>query len=59
MKKVYITKVLVLSAISLFFGCADGLDEGLDLEPTGAVSETVYWSSERDAILAVNAIYNV
>ncbi|MFD2604118.1 RagB/SusD family nutrient uptake outer membrane protein [Euzebyella marina] len=58
MKKVYITKVLVLSAISLFFGCADGLDEGLDLEPTGAVSETVYWSSERDAILAVNAIYN-
>lgn len=43
---------------ALFFGCADGLDEGLDIEPTGAVSETVYWSTERDAELAVNAVYN-
>ncbi|WP_209404720.1 RagB/SusD family nutrient uptake outer membrane protein [Pseudozobellia sp. WGM2] len=58
MKNLDIIKGLVLMASALFFGCADGLDEGLDIEPTGAVSETVYWSSERDAVLAVNAIYN-
>lgn len=45
-------------ASTLFFACADGLDEGLDIEPTGAVSETVYWSTEGDAELAVNAVYN-
>lgn len=39
-------------------GCEDGLDAGLDLEPTGAVSETVFWQGERDARLAVNAVYN-
>lgn len=58
MKKFNITKGLLFITVSIFFGCEDGLDTGLDLEPTGAVSESAYWSTERDARLAVNAIYN-
>ncbi|UJH90171.1 RagB/SusD family nutrient uptake outer membrane protein [Antarcticibacterium sp. 1MA-6-2] len=58
MRKFNITKSVLFIAIAFFFSCEDGLDSGLDLEPTGAVSETVYWSTERDARLAVNAVYN-
>ncbi len=49
---------LLIVAFTLLMGCSDGFDEGLDIEPTGAVSETVYWSTERDARLAVNAVYS-
>ncbi|SIQ31176.1 RagB/SusD family nutrient uptake outer membrane protein [Maribacter ulvicola] len=58
MKNLDILKGLLLMVLALFLGCTEGLDEGLDIEPTGAVSETVYWRTESDAILAVNAIYN-
>lgn len=58
MKKFNILKSIFFIAASFLMGCEDGLDAGLDLEPTGAVSETVYWQSERDARLAVNAVYN-
>ncbi|KKM80756.1 hypothetical protein LCGC14_1336670 [marine sediment metagenome] len=51
-------KSIVLAASILLSGCSKGLDEGLDIQPTGAVSQDVYWSTERDAQLAVNAIYN-
>ncbi len=40
--------------------CIFGLtrcDKGLDLIPTGTVSEAIFWTSERDAELAVNAAY--
>ncbi|MGY5851407.1 RagB/SusD family nutrient uptake outer membrane protein [Salegentibacter sp. F14] len=57
MKKHNIFKVLFFIIVSFLMGCEDGLDSGLDLEPTGAVSETVYWQTERDARLAVNAVY--
>lgn len=33
------------------------LEQGLETTPTGTVSELVYWKSERDAVLAVNAAY--
>lgn len=58
MKKFNITKSLLFVATFLLFGCEDGLDSGLDLEPTGTVSETVFWQEESDAELAVNAVYN-
>lgn len=37
-----------------FYGC----DDGLDMIPSGEVSETIFWQEERDARLAVNATYN-
>lgn len=51
-------KRIVWVAGILLTGCSDGLDEGLDIQPTGEVSQDAYWSTERDARLAVNAIYN-
>lgn len=49
--------LLFFALIALFIGCTDGFNDGLDIEPTGAVSETTYWSTVQDAELAVNAIY--
>ena len=46
-------KISVLAAFFLLLGC----DDGLDLEPAGQVSETIFWQRERDALLAVNAAY--
>ncbi len=58
MKKFNIIRSLLVFAVSVLMGCEDGFDTGLDLEPTGAVSETIFWQDENDARLAVNAIYN-
>ncbi len=49
--------VIFFAAITFLSGCSEGFDEGLDIEPTGAVSETTYWSTVEDAELAVNAVY--
>lgn len=58
MKRYYNIKGLLFFAVIItFMGCSEGFDEGLDIEPTGAVSETTYWSTVRDAELAVNAVY--
>ena len=57
MKKFATISSLVLTT-ALFTGCEEGFDTGLDLAPTGAVSEEVFWQDESDARLAVNAIYN-
>ena len=46
-----ITSILIGSFTML------GCDDGLDLEPPGQVSETIFWQRERDAVLAVNAAY--
>ncbi len=53
----YILSLLFFAVMAVFTGCSEGFDEGLDIEPTGAVSETAYWTSVRDAELAVNAVY--
>ena len=45
--------VLCIGALG-FYGC----DDGLDMIPSGAVSEAIFWQEERDARLAVNATYN-
>lgn len=42
---------------SLITGCTEGFNDGLDIEPSGAVSETTYWATANDAELAVNAVY--
>lgn len=57
--KIYnnIKSLLFLAVIALLTGCSEGFNDGLDLEPTGAVSETTYWSTANDAELAVNAVY--
>jgi hypothetical protein len=52
-----IKSLLFFATVALFMGCSEGFEEGLDIEPTGAVSETTYWSTVRDAELAVNAVY--
>ncbi|MEX2592870.1 MAG: RagB/SusD family nutrient uptake outer membrane protein [Anditalea sp.] len=52
--KTNITKNIWFVAVLFLLGC----DKGLDLEPSGEVSETVFWQQERDARLAVNAAYN-
>src|SRR5690606_4416897 len=49
--------LLFFAVITLLIGCSEGFNEGLDLEPSGAVSETAYWSTVEDAELAVNAVY--
>lgn len=58
MKKLNKIRNILVLAASFLVGCEDGFDTGLDLEPTGAVSETVFWQNENDARLAVNAVYN-
>ena len=58
MKKFNIIRSILFFTASFLVGCEDGFDSGLDLEPTGAVSETIFWQEENDAVLAVNAIYN-
>jgi len=58
MKKYNTIRSILLLAIILFSGCEDGFDTGLDLQPTGAVSESIFWQDEDDVTLAVNAIYN-
>ena len=49
--------LLFFAVIVLLTGCSEGFNEGLDLEPSGAVSETTYWSTVEDAELAVKAVY--
>ncbi|MEQ9442703.1 MAG: RagB/SusD family nutrient uptake outer membrane protein [Cyclobacteriaceae bacterium] len=58
MKKFNIIRNILFFATTLLMGCEDGFDSGLDLEPTGAVSQSIFWQDENDAQLAVNAIYN-
>ena len=58
MKKFNIIRGILFFTASVFMGCEDGFDSGLDLEPTGAVSESIFWQNENDAQLAVNAVYN-
>jgi hypothetical protein len=48
-----ISNISVLLCIFVLLGC----DDGLDLIPTGEVSESIFWQQERDARLAVNAAY--
>ncbi|MCE5347642.1 MAG: RagB/SusD family nutrient uptake outer membrane protein [Bacteroidales bacterium] len=50
----YISRFSILLFIFALVGCEDGLD----LIPTGSVSEKIYWQREKDAELAVNAAYN-
>lgn len=45
--------LIFLALIASLTGC----DDGLDIEPTGAVSDNTYWNTVRDAELAVNAVY--
>jgi len=45
--------LLFFAVIASLTGCSDGLD----IEPTGAVSDNTYWNTVRDAELAVNAVY--
>jgi len=52
MKNKIIFTVIIFSSI-LFSGCEDSLE----LFPPGAISENVFWKQEKDAILAVNAVY--
>jgi hypothetical protein len=52
-----IKSLLFFAVIASLAGCSEGFNEGLDLEPSGAVSETTYWSTAEDAELAVNAVY--
>lgn len=58
MKKFNIIKSFLFATVAGLLSCDDGLDAGLDLEPTGAVSETAYWTTEKEVRLAVNATYN-
>lgn len=51
MKKSIIISLLL--GVVILFGC----DDGLDILPTGSVSEEIYWQRERDAVTAVNAVY--
>ena len=48
-----ISTILFLGVIILFAGC----DDGLDILPTGAVSEEIFWERERDVRTAVSAAY--
>lgn len=58
MKKYNIIRSILSLVVVALAGCEDGFDTGLDIEPTGAVSETIFWQDENDARLAVNAVYN-
>lgn len=53
MKNIIITKSILFITAFILSGC----DKGLDLTPSGEVSETVFWQDEKDARLAVNATY--
>ena len=44
---------MVLISVTSFWGC----EKSLELYPTSSVSEKVFWIQEKDAILAVNAVY--
>ncbi|MEX0779936.1 MAG: RagB/SusD family nutrient uptake outer membrane protein [Balneolales bacterium] len=49
-------KIITLSLmmwIIVFTGCGDGLD----ISPTGSVTEDSYWGRDSDAEIAVNAVY--
>lgn len=49
--------LLFFAFVALLMGCTEGFNDGLDIEPSGSVSETTYWNSANDAELAVNAVY--
>lgn len=50
-------KNIIRIFLLLFIFGLPSCDDGLDLIPSGSVSEAIYWSSERDAVLSVNAAY--
>src|SRR5690625_1686963 len=53
--KNFIYKILfVLWVSALLYGC----DYGLDISPTGSVTEEIYWQRASDAQTAVNAVYS-
>lgn len=52
MKKNNIFILILISILGL-----SGCNEALDKIPTGSVSELIFWQSENDAFLAVNAAY--
>ncbi|MCG6190330.1 RagB/SusD family nutrient uptake outer membrane protein [Maribellus maritimus] len=54
MKKNIIISFIFISILGLS-GC--NLNEELNTIPTGSVSELIFWQSENDALLAVNAAY--
>ncbi|SHF42171.1 Starch-binding associating with outer membrane [Mariniphaga anaerophila] len=45
--------LLIITIFAFFTSCEDALET----LPTGSVSEVIYWKSENDAILSVNAAY--
>lgn len=49
----YIYRISVLCTMFLLAAC----EKTLDLFPPGAISENVFWTQEKDAELAVNAVY--
>src|SRR5665811_1459531 len=52
MKKNIIILFILISILGL-----PGCNEQLNTVPTGSVSELIFWKSENDATLAVNAAY--
>src|SRR5660397_14848 len=52
MKKNIIILFILISILGL-----PGCNEQLNTVPTGSVSELIFWKSENDALLAVNAAY--
>src|SRR5690606_12386424 len=49
--------LLFFAFVALLMGCSEGFNDGLDIEPSGSVSEPTYWNTANDAELAVNAVY--
>lgn len=47
--------IIIVLAIWVLPGC--NINEELDTVPTGSVSELIFWETENDALLAVNAAY--
>lgn len=57
-KRMFIMKKNILISLGLavsiaLFGC----DSGLDISPSGSVTEDSYWQRDTDAVTAVNAVY--
>jgi len=53
MRKSIFFILCMLVSLGVFLGCEDGLD----ILPTGAVSEEIFWQRASDAEAAVNAVY--
>ncbi|WP_133464619.1 RagB/SusD family nutrient uptake outer membrane protein [Sunxiuqinia elliptica] len=51
-------KIVILFILASFLGLSGcDLNDELNTVPTGAVSELIFWQTENDALLAVNAAY--